>query len=159
MYHHCFVFGDLNYRIDLASNLNQPMRVQRVMEMIERQEYAKLYETDQLRDQMEKKEVLADFSEIEPTFPPTFKVVKHAHWEFQPQRVPAYCDRYTYGLWTLHPIRYSYAYSIFNMPLIVNLAARSSQIIQSAFAHHSYTPPIYSPYRPNQNTLEVPTES
>jgi hypothetical protein len=33
------------------------MRVARVVELIERQEYAKLYETDQLRDQMEKKEV------------------------------------------------------------------------------------------------------
>jgi hypothetical protein len=44
-----------------------------------------------------------DFSEIEPNFPPTFKVLRNTvNLEYQPHRVPSYCDRI---LWKSQPGR------------------------------------------------------
>jgi hypothetical protein len=101
-FHHCFVFGDLNYRVDINKKAEQSSRVATALELIENEDFTTLYNADQLRDQMEKKQVLAGFSELQPAFAPTYKVEKLPVIQYQTQRIPSYCDRI---LWKSLPNR------------------------------------------------------
>lgn len=48
---------------------------------------------DQLRREMESKNVLTGFQETPPKFPPTFKVTPGQYLKYISNRTPSYCDR------------------------------------------------------------------
>jgi endonuclease/exonuclease/phosphatase family metal-dependent hydrolase len=118
--HHVFWMGDLNYRVDwdkLRASNHESMgeaeaaadsaasgagedgktehaaRFSKTTDLIAAKEWASLYQADQLRLQMDRGYVLHGFSEVEPDFAPTFKVLKSATLGYKSKRIPSYCDR------------------------------------------------------------------
>lgn len=90
-----FWLGDLNYRIDAS--------LADVMTWIDQRDWAKLYEADQLQQQMKTCDVFRGFEEGRVRFPPTYKInrngIGYKTGENGEQvRVPAYTDRI---LWRL----------------------------------------------------------
>ncbi|CUM67769.1 uncharacterized protein PRCAT00005474001 [Priceomyces carsonii] len=79
--------GDFNFRIDLPNEL--------VKELIERKDFAKLFESDQLNVQMAKGETFPFFDEMEIQFPPTYKFDNgtQTYDTSEKQRIPAWTDR------------------------------------------------------------------
>ena len=103
---HVFLLGDLNFRVDLTYLSDRKFKdnaehVQAVLDLVEKSEWETLYSADQLhRTQMNAHE-LAGFKEGTYNFAPTFKVRRQEGTEYNPQRIPSYCDRV---LWrSLHP--------------------------------------------------------
>jgi hypothetical protein len=106
---HCFVFGDLNYRIDLGiaragpRDVDNEARFREVHALITAAAAdptgparAELLAADQLRSAMRHGAAFAGFSEAagtEPPFAPTFKVERRAGLNFQSSRVSSWCDR------------------------------------------------------------------
>ncbi|ODQ66298.1 DNase I-like protein [Nadsonia fulvescens var. elongata DSM 6958] len=88
----CFLSGDLNYRIGLHRNL--------AIQYIKRGEYDKLYEADQLANQLKKNANLRlrAFQEAPIKFAPTYKfdVGSDEYDTSEKRRVPAWCDRIFY---------------------------------------------------------------
>lgn len=104
-YHHCFLFGDLNYRINMSiatheTEIQREEHHDRVVQHIQNQEFKKLYKADQLQREMKSNNVLRGFRETPPRFEPTFKVVRGCEMAYNPHRIPSYCDRI---LWTSLP--------------------------------------------------------
>lgn len=90
-----FWLGDLNYRIDASLG--------DVMRWIDRKDYAKLYEADQLQQQMKTCDVFRGFEEGRISFPPTYKINRNGIGyktgeNGEQTRIPAYTDRI---LWRL----------------------------------------------------------
>ncbi|KAI9103199.1 Endonuclease/exonuclease/phosphatase [Phlyctochytrium arcticum] len=87
-----FWSGDLNYRIDLPR--------ERVLELIDQQDWSALQENDQLIRQMITNPSfgLRGFSEGALTFAPTFKydIGKDRYDSSEKRRVPSWCDRILY---------------------------------------------------------------
>ncbi|KAJ0400692.1 hypothetical protein ATCC90586_008595 [Pythium insidiosum] len=95
---HCFWFGDLNYRVDL--NYSNPradrahaQHVDEVLALVRAKNWTLLNANDQLRHQIDLKRALVGWELLPAKFPPTFKRVRHTTDQFNPQRVPSYCDR------------------------------------------------------------------
>ncbi|CAG8444452.1 8261_t:CDS:2, partial [Diversispora eburnea] len=88
----CFFSGDLNYRIDLQRD--------KVLEAIEKKEYALLLEHDQLFKQRNTNPSfrLRPFSEGIPNFAPTYKYNRgeDEYDTSEKRRTPAWCDRILY---------------------------------------------------------------
>ncbi|CAM9468482.1 unnamed protein product, partial [Heterosigma akashiwo] len=61
--------------------------------MIKNQDYASIYKYDELQRELAAEEVLWGFQTSQPNFPPTFKVARHKTLEYNPKRLPSYCDR------------------------------------------------------------------
>ena len=123
-----FILGDLNYRLnepDFESRLEladeggmKDWRTQ-VLDWIETRNWTKLWQYDELRQQMKvteqmkldgkHPEVLFGFTEpVEYPFPPTFKfkqdkqTKRYNGTEYNEERIPSYCDRI---LWKSHPAK------------------------------------------------------
>lgn len=79
--------GDLNYRISMSNET--------VKALIQQKNFAKLFEFDQLNDQMSKGESFPFFDEMEIAFPPTYKFDNHTNTydTSDKQRIPAWTDR------------------------------------------------------------------
>ena len=73
-----FWLGDLNYRIDRSiidgKKRNQEHHVDEVLALVKRKDWAALAATDQLRQEMRRGTVFADWQEAALTFAPTFKL-------------------------------------------------------------------------------------
>ena len=90
-----FIFGDLNYRIDLPNEIVRPA--------LERREYHKLKDHDELikfykeyKESTDSAHVLyREFMEGEISFPPTYKYDRKSNKydSSKKQRVPSWCDR------------------------------------------------------------------
>lgn len=82
--------GDFNYRIDLTNEQIKPMILQK--------KYSKIFEFDQLNQQMANGESFPFFSEEEINFPPTYKFDKGTkiYDTGEKQRIPAWTDRILY---------------------------------------------------------------
>lgn len=90
-----FWLGDLNYRIDAS--------LADVMKWIGQEEWGRLYEADQLQQQMKTFDAFRGFEEGRIRFPPTYKINKNGIGyktgeNGEQVRVPAYTDRI---LWRL----------------------------------------------------------
>jgi hypothetical protein len=104
-YHHVFWFGDLNYRVDLGQVFKERSHEEQfaaVQALAQQGNYAALYQADQLQQQIKEKKALVGFKEMEPNFPPTFKVERNQPLTYKSQRIPSYCDRV---LWKSLPAR------------------------------------------------------
>eukprot|EP00177_Eucheuma_denticulatum_P004890 GFKZ01008886.1.p1 GENE.GFKZ01008886.1~~GFKZ01008886.1.p1 ORF type:complete len:781 (+),score=116.00 GFKZ01008886.1:70-2412(+) len=87
--HHLFWMGDLNYRIAMDRD--------KVLQLVEDKQWAKLREADQLVQEMVAGRAFQGFQEGKTDFPPTYR------YEFGSReysafklRVPSYCDRVLY---------------------------------------------------------------
>lgn len=80
-------FGDFNYRIDLSN--------EEVRRLVAAREWARLFEHDQLNEQMSLGELFPFFNEAEIAFAPTYKFDKgtQQYDTLEKHRVPAWCDR------------------------------------------------------------------
>ena len=101
-FHHCFWFGDLNYRIDVARGVKTPEGEfnglwERVLAMIRDKDWAGLLRYDELRSEQRFHRILANFKEPYIGFPPTFKLLRQDGLFYKKQRIPAYCDRVLYS--------------------------------------------------------------
>jgi endonuclease/exonuclease/phosphatase family metal-dependent hydrolase len=105
-FHHVFWFGDLNYRVDMKQIDHQQRsheeRFAEVHGLVEQQNYGTLYQADQLQEQIRQRTALIGFKEVQPNFPPTFKVERNQPLTYKNQRIPSYCDRV---LWKSLPAR------------------------------------------------------
>lgn len=103
---HVFWFGDLNYRIDLTdstdgnpeaagnASIAHQEHFAKVQEMIDKRDWAGLYEHDQLHRSILAGKTLTQMKEKMPDFPPTFKVERgSSEMIYQEKRVPSWCDR------------------------------------------------------------------
>jgi hypothetical protein len=103
-FHHTFLFGDLNYRINMSIGDNvvreDDQHREEVMKLIKAQNFAALYKADQLQREIKANNVLRGFKESCPAFAPTFKLIPGAKLDYNLHRVPSYCDRI---LWTSLP--------------------------------------------------------
>lgn len=94
-----FFFGDLNYRVQPLDDLErQPEMHQTVLEHIDRGEWGKLLEWDQLRAMQRARIAFHGYDEGSINFAPTFKLIPFADApaakdRYGSDRVPAYCDR------------------------------------------------------------------
>ncbi len=93
-----FIFwgGDLNYRINLKDGpgYDTEGEFKTVLKMISEKEYNKLYENDQLRDEINNGRVFHGFKEAPITFAPTYRMVRNHH-DYSNKRFqsPSWTDR------------------------------------------------------------------
>lgn len=117
---HCIWFGDLNYRLERPGAAEPPPEpaprrrqqafeaegsAQQAQTQAHQQAHARLcalargqywqdlMALDQLRNARSKGRIFVGFEEGEPQFAPTFKLRRASGFEYDPQRLPAYCDR------------------------------------------------------------------
>ena len=100
--HHCFIFGDLNYRLRYPSTHAEPERAANLAaKYVREQNFKELNTFDELRDGLNKQEVMAGFVTPPCLFPPTFKVERGAGFKYQPQRSPRKTETTTYSHYSL----------------------------------------------------------
>eukprot|EP00177_Eucheuma_denticulatum_P007005 GFKZ01012743.1.p1 GENE.GFKZ01012743.1~~GFKZ01012743.1.p1 ORF type:complete len:737 (+),score=78.34 GFKZ01012743.1:509-2719(+) len=99
-YEHVFVLGDLNYRLS-PPGTDHKERVEWVRDLVQRKEWDRLVDVDQLTREIAEGNVFANFQEGDITFPPTFKFDPRTK-TYSESRVPSYCDRI---LWHSLPAR------------------------------------------------------
>merc|ERR1711991_258636 len=93
-----FIFcgGDLNYRINLKDGpgYDTEGEFKSVLKMISEKEYDKLYENDQLRDEINNGHVFHGFKEAPIRFAPTYRMVRNHH-DYSNKRFqsPSWTDR------------------------------------------------------------------
>eukprot|EP00049_Salpingoeca_infusionum_P018380 m.356985 g.356985 ORF g.356985 m.356985 type:complete len:494 (+) comp17679_c0_seq1:269-1750(+) len=97
--HHVIWMGDLNYRMnvalvdeELATKPHEEIFAE-VSRWVEAQEWAKLYQADELQVEVKESRVMSTFREGDMSFHPTFKVERTPDLQYKSQRIPAYCDR------------------------------------------------------------------
>lgn len=92
--HHMFVLGDLNFRTKFGGDeQDQEKNVKRALKLIEEEDYAGLYNCDELEAGLKNGDLLSGFQTLPCNFPPTFKVKRTAGFEYKTQRTPSYTDR------------------------------------------------------------------
>jgi len=92
--HHTFVFGDLNFRVDLPlPQTPHEEKVDFVKEKIETKDWKYLNDHDELHKALREQKCLGGFQTLTCNFPPTFKVKREQGLVYNPQRLPSYTDR------------------------------------------------------------------
>eukprot|EP00978_Attheya_sp_CCMP212_P014424 scaffold36747_cov46-Attheya_sp.AAC.2 len=87
--HYMFVNGDLNFRSRIEESSRDEINAS-----IDTQDWAALHAMDELSDALKNGDCLYGFQEpIPPNFPPTFKVERHAGYNYLQNRTPSYTDR------------------------------------------------------------------
>eukprot|EP00002_Diphylleia_rotans_P009086 TRINITY_DN190_c0_g2_i1.p1 TRINITY_DN190_c0_g2~~TRINITY_DN190_c0_g2_i1.p1 ORF type:complete len:706 (+),score=134.12 TRINITY_DN190_c0_g2_i1:91-2208(+) len=84
--HHLFWVGDLNYRVSYT--------FEEAVDLIQKEDWAKLVEGDQLKSEMARGAVFEGFREGPLNFPPTYRYVKGKNVISNKKgQAPSYCDR------------------------------------------------------------------
>lgn len=100
--HFCFVFGDLNFRLDAIKTLetheqekySYDEKVEKVFEMIKREEWHRLHKIDELINGLRENDLLVGFETLQCCFPPTYKVNRGFDgYQYNGKRIPSYTDR------------------------------------------------------------------
>lgn len=93
--HFIFFLGDLNFRTELldAAGLTKEEHHQKVMDLVEDEDWRQLNLADELFRALRDKDCLVGFKTLPCMFPPTFKVERRAGVEYKKQRRPSYTDR------------------------------------------------------------------
>lgn len=98
--HHCFVFGDLNYRVALPHGDEsewptdeQEKHRMEVKKMVEKRDWESLNKADELNRALRHQDCLAGFTTVPCHFPPTFKVKREKGNRYDEKRTPSYTDR------------------------------------------------------------------
>ena len=99
--HHSFVFGDLNYRVQLpkqSKGSEIPKEEAQIIsqKLVSSKSWSQMYEMDGLRKALDNKDVLVGFETPKCKFPPTFKVEKRDGVHYNFKRIPSYTDRILY---------------------------------------------------------------
>lgn len=120
--HHCFVCGDMNYRLmvpstpqpskkkefkkreskitdvlsSAESKKTHEIKFKTVMSLIKEKNWSLLHEYDELTKALQSKDCLFGFQTPACNFPPTFKVRKEFGYNYNNQRIPSYTDRILY---------------------------------------------------------------
>jgi endonuclease/exonuclease/phosphatase family metal-dependent hydrolase len=151
---HIVWMGDLNYRLDLqrtipkATTWSFEEKWDHINNATERGDYVTLLQSDELRCEMEKQTVFANWSEGDISFKPTFKVERgQSRSSYQQLRLPSYCDRILYHSLPRHKanlklIKYAAVeefstsdhkpiYAVFNLSIAQPLRRYSNPIPQS----------------------------
>ena len=97
--HHCFLFGDLNYRLKYPSMFSDPsLAVQRAVDQIKKNQWTALNDLDELQKGLKNKDMMVGFTTPLCLFPPTFKVQREAGFNYLSQRTPRYILIYAHFL-------------------------------------------------------------
>jgi endonuclease/exonuclease/phosphatase family metal-dependent hydrolase len=106
---HIVWMGDLNYRLDLQRTIPKATawsfdeKWTHINDLTDKADYSSLLQSDELRCEMEKRSVFANWSEGEINFKPTFKVKRgQPVTTYQHLRLPAYCDRILWRSLPMH---------------------------------------------------------
>lgn len=93
--HFTFFLGDLNFRTELpdAANLTKEEHHQKVMALVEDEDWRQLNMADELFKALRDKDCLVGFKTLPCFFPPTFKVERCEGIKYKDQRRPSYTDR------------------------------------------------------------------
>lgn len=92
--HHLFVFGDLNFRIQLpVMTENHEEHVEKVLNFVEKEDWVTLGKHDELWKAIREGDFCAGYKTLPCFFPPTFKVERLDGFHYQSQRTPSYTDR------------------------------------------------------------------
>jgi endonuclease/exonuclease/phosphatase family metal-dependent hydrolase len=102
-FHHSFWAGDLNYRVEFKDWVNadgtlnkavtKDEKMLQVKRIIDQEKWPVLWAADELRRELAAGRAFAGFQDGICDFPPTFKVEKGYVLQYNPKRVPSYCDR------------------------------------------------------------------
>eukprot|EP01097_Dermamoeba_algensis_P006470 TRINITY_DN4052_c0_g1_i1.p1 TRINITY_DN4052_c0_g1~~TRINITY_DN4052_c0_g1_i1.p1 ORF type:complete len:538 (-),score=127.80 TRINITY_DN4052_c0_g1_i1:506-2119(-) len=96
-HHYLIWMGDLNYRITYGdqgdSQSPSAEQFNEMVSIIQKGEYGKFLQFDQLKTEMKNNRVFCGFQEGPLNFPPTFKVLRVPELQYLNQRSPAWCDR------------------------------------------------------------------
>jgi hypothetical protein len=90
--HHMFVLGDLNFRTKFEDGELED-NVKRANELVQAEEWEKLYEYDELQQGLKKNDLLCRFETLPCLFSPTFKVKRQEGFVYNEKRTPSYTDR------------------------------------------------------------------
>jgi hypothetical protein len=92
--------GDLNYRLDWGGQHDKETPTAEAFAAmcaeIEAEKFEELYQSDQLRREIQAGNVFHGFTDLQPKFKPTFKVERNELLKYKAQRLPAWCDRVLY---------------------------------------------------------------
>jgi hypothetical protein len=91
--HHMFVLGDLNFRTKFAEEMPPEKSVKCALELVEKKDYAGLYQFDELHKGIMNGDLLHGFETLPCLFPPSFKVQRETGFVYKQQRTPSYTDR------------------------------------------------------------------
>lgn len=91
--HHCFVFGDLNFRTRFNEEKKYEDNIKLATDLISFKDYASLYAFDELNEGLAKGDFLLGFKTLECDFAPTFKVERQRDYVYKTQRMPSWTDR------------------------------------------------------------------
>ncbi|CAB4445725.1 unnamed protein product [Rhizophagus irregularis] len=86
-----FLFGDLNYRIEIKAE-----KKEHLMNLLNTNEYQTVIEYDQLNIEKRKGQAFNGFQEGEIKFPPTYKYYVGSTEFNSSKRIPGWCDRILY---------------------------------------------------------------
>ncbi|RGB24348.1 Endonuclease/exonuclease/phosphatase [Rhizophagus diaphanus] len=86
-----FLFGDLNYRIEI-----KPENKEHLMNLLNTNKYQTVIEWDQLNIEKRKGQAFNGFQEGEINFPPTYKYYVGSTEFNSSKRIPGWCDRILY---------------------------------------------------------------
>lgn len=91
--HHCFLFGDLNFRVCLPSTLSEIERLGELIRLVDNKMWNKLMDYDELNQALRSGNLLVSFRTLPCNFPPTFKVERGYGFVYKSERTPSYTDR------------------------------------------------------------------
>ncbi|CAM9879346.1 unnamed protein product, partial [Phaeothamnion confervicola] len=93
-FHHVFVFGDMNYRIDFGMSFEEQQC--HVLRLIKHGDWEALLRGDELTKELLAQRLLVGFTAAVPAFPPTFKIMRGCPGEYNEKRIPSWTDRVLY---------------------------------------------------------------
>jgi hypothetical protein len=90
---HVIWCGDLNYRIEPPQSMARPEAMKMVKNLIEKDDFGALWGMDELQREIKAGRAYCNFNTAECNFKPTFKVERVVATNYNPKRIPSYCDR------------------------------------------------------------------
>ena len=87
--HHIFVFGDLNFRVQLSlPTKNKEIHFDKVLKLIQNKDWEVLSKYDELNKAVQNGDCCANFKTLPCPFPPTFKLERKGGFHYKMQRTP-----------------------------------------------------------------------
>jgi hypothetical protein len=95
--HFTFFMGDLNFRTKLTEfEAGSQEHISATHELVGKKDWEALNKHDELSQALQQKDCLVGFTTPLCSFPPTFKVLRQAGYNYNKKRSPSYTDRILY---------------------------------------------------------------